>query len=207
MRGTSERNFSLSQSITRITPTESDSATDKRIPARVNARHQFLIYRGAPTAATRRSFLLSSLSLSLPLFFSMRQACRNVPMYYFSSAPHRRRSRYRANCKLKTEPSNFERARRALSFSPMRPPSPPPGRPPVFRARARKHEKPCGVSYLYSQRRLLTVLGEEGEGRGERERAAAIVFQWVTRGAVVARREQTAVWQLTRLRTIETSPL
>jgi len=154
--GTSERNFSssLSQSIARITPTESDSATDKRIPARVNGVSHLSGAR-RPLRHEDRFFRVLSLSLSLSLFRCGRRADRNVPMYYFSSAPHRRRSRYRANCKLKTEPGNFERAWRA-PFPPMRPP---PRRRRFSSPRTGARKAARRIVYLYSQRRLLTVVG------------------------------------------------
>lgn len=71
---------------------------------------------------------------------------------------------------------------------------------PFFEPRL-KARKASGVSYLHSRQWLLTA-------RQPRERAAAIVFHWVTYGTVGPWwwNENKQLHQLARLRTIETNP-
>jgi len=149
-RGTSERNFSssLSQSIARITPTESDSATDKRIPARVNGVSHLSGARRPLRHEDRFFRVLSlSLSLSLSLTFSVWQACRSeradVLFFIGTSSSTLAISR---KLQIENRAGQFRAsvARALSSYA-----SPPPAAA-VFRARAREHEKPRGVSYIYT---------------------------------------------------------
>jgi hypothetical protein len=181
--GTSERNFSssLSQSIARITPTESDSATDKRIPARVNGVSHL---SGARRPLRHEDRFFRVLSLSLSLTFSVWQACRSeradVLFFIGTSSSTLAISR---KLQIENRAGQFRAsvARALSSYA-----SPPP--PPPFFEPAHGSTKSRAAYRIFIQPAATAdsrrgVGGGVGGGEGKGRWPAAIVFQWVTRGS------------------------
>jgi len=122
--------------------------------------------------------------------------------YYFSPAPHRWWSRYHTNCKLKTEPSNFEPATKRCADD--RPPFPSHLYVSYFPLFWTALESTKSERRIVFTQPAASADSQTAEGKSSGH-CVPVGHIWNSR-PVVVEREQTVVHQLARLRTIETNP-